>query len=185
MLPAVPEAPPAVAPPPRSFSVSTDCVSGTALPSIFTRLQRRLVHVEVGLDLDARLVRPERLQEQGVQRGLQVALVARLRGLLAGARRAAGRAASSCGHSSAPPPSVIVTWSVLRPFTEEAVSCAMPRTAPGSSASDGPVSMTAAVAGVSSSANRESSGSTSCTWAPVTPSTCSIVRAISPSSARW
>ena len=35
------------------------------------------------------------------------------------------------GHSIAPVESVIVTFSVLRPFTEEAVSCAMPRTAPG------------------------------------------------------
>jgi hypothetical protein len=36
MLPAVPEAPPAVAAPPLSFSVSSDCVSGTALPSTVT-----------------------------------------------------------------------------------------------------------------------------------------------------
>jgi hypothetical protein len=45
--------------------------------------------------------------------------------------------------------------------------------------------MTAAVAGVEVSANRSSSGSTSWTEAPETPWTPLIVRAISPSSARW
>ena len=79
----------------------------------------------------------------------------------------------------------MVTFSVLRPFTEEAMSCAMPRTAPDSSPPESPESMTAAVAAVSSSANRESSGRTSWTCAPLTPSTWPTVRAISPSSARW
>ncbi len=58
---------------------------------------------------------------------------------------------------------MIVTFSVLRPLTEEATSWAMPRTAPGSSVSAELPSMTAAVAGVASSANSSSSGSTSCT----------------------
>jgi hypothetical protein len=93
--------------------------------------------------------------------------------------------ASPCGHSAVPDASAIVTFSVLSPSTEEATSDAMPRTAPGSSVSAEPESMTAAVAGVLSSANRSSSGSTSCTWAPLTPWTLPIVRAISPSSARW
>ena len=70
---------------------------------------------------------------------------------------------------------MIVTLSVLRPLTEEETSWAMPATAPGSSVSAGLPSITAAVAGVSVSANRSSSGSTSCTWAPLTPETPSIV----------
>ncbi len=80
---------------------------------------------------------------------------------------------------------MIVTFSVLRPLTEEAVSCAMPRTAPDSRPPESPESMTAAVAAVSSSAKSESSGRTSWTCAPLTPSTCWTVRAISPSRARW
>ena len=64
---------------------------------------------------------------------------------------------------------MIVTFSVLRPFTDEATSWAMPRTAPGSSVSAELPSMTAAVAGVASSANRSSSGSTSCTCGELTP----------------
>ncbi len=64
------------------------------------------------------------------------------------------------GHSTEPVESVIVTLSVLRPFTDEAVSCAMPRTAPGPSVSDGLPSMIAAVAGEASSANRSSCGIT-------------------------
>ena len=80
---------------------------------------------------------------------------------------------------------MIVTLSVLRPLTEEATSWAMPRTALGSIESAELPSMTAAVAGVASSANSSSSGSTSCTCGLLTPSTLPIVRAISPSSARW
>jgi hypothetical protein len=79
---------------------------------------------------------------------------------------------------------VIVTLPVLRPLTEEAVSCAMPRTAPGCSVSAWLRSMTAAVAGDCSVANSVSCGSTSCTEAPSTPCTPLIVRASSPSSAR-
>ena len=60
-----------------------------------------------------------------------------------------------------------------------------PATAPDSIVSAGLPSITAAVAGVSVSANRSSSGSTSCTWASLTPDTPLTVEAISPSSARW
>ena len=81
--------------------------------------------------------------------------------------------------------SVIVTFSVLRPFTEEAASCAMPRTAPGASVSAELPSMTAAVAGVASSWKRSSCGITICTVGFETPSTPPSVRATSPSSARW
>ena len=112
-------------------------------------LARRLVDVEVGLDLHARLAGAERLREQRVEAGLELALVARLRrpACWSRPRRPRRRAPSPCGHSSCPAPSVIVTFSVFRPLTDEATSCAMPRTAPGSSASDAPASMTAAVAG--------------------------------------
>ena len=89
------------------------------------------------------------------------------------------------GHSIAPDESVIVTLSVLRPLTEEAVSCAMPRTAPGPSVSAGLPSMIAAVAGEASSANRSSCGITICTVGLETPSTPRSVLATSPSSARW
>jgi hypothetical protein len=92
---------------------------------------------------------------------------------------------SPCGHSSWPVPSVIVTFWGLSPFTEEAVSWAMPRTAPASSVSAVLPSMTAAVAVDCWSANRSSWGSTSWTVAFCTPCTWSIVLASWPSSARW
>ena len=93
--------------------------------------------------------------------------------------------ASSEGHSTAPVESVIVTFSVLRPFTEEAVICAMPRTAPGCSVSAELPSMIAAVAGEASSANRSSCGITIWTFGFETPSTPDSDLATSPSSARW
>jgi hypothetical protein len=91
---------------------------------------------------------------------------------------------SPVGHKSWPVWSVIVTFSGFRPSTLEATSRATPRTEPGSSPAPAD-RKTAAVAGFCSSAKSWSSGSVSCTCAPETPSTCEIVRAISPSSARW
>jgi hypothetical protein len=93
--------------------------------------------------------------------------------------------ASPDGHRSWPVESVIVTLAGLRPFTDEATICAMPRTAPGSSVSPGLASETAAVAGLASSAKRSSSGRTRRTWAPATPWTPASCLPISPSSARW
>ena len=92
---------------------------------------------------------------------------------------------SSLGHRTAPVESVIVTFSDLRPLTEEAVSCAMPRTAPGASASEALPSWIAAVAGEASSANRSSCGITICTFGFETPCTPLSVLATSPSNARW
>ena len=93
--------------------------------------------------------------------------------------------ASSLGHRTAPDESVMVTLSVLRPFTEEAAICAMPRTAPGASVSDGLPSWIAAVAGDASSANRSSCGITIWTFGLETPSMPDSDLATSPSSARW
>ena len=62
-----------------------------------------------------------------------------------------------------------MTFSLLRPFTEDATTCAMPRVAPGCSVSAGLPSMTAAVAAVASSWNMSSCGSTSRTVGLCTP----------------
>jgi hypothetical protein len=92
---------------------------------------------------------------------------------------------SPAGHSTWPLESLIVTLSDFRPFTAEAVSWAMPRTAPGASVSAELPSMTAAVAGLASSAKRSSCGITICTRGFETPSMPRSVLATSPSSARW
>src|SRR5262249_40426395 len=63
-----------------------------ALLGVRERLQRGLVHVEVGVDLDLGLARAERLDEQRVELGLELAIEAGLGGLLGRAARAGARA---------------------------------------------------------------------------------------------
>ena len=90
---------------------------------------------------------------------------------------------SAVGHRSIPVESVIVTCDASSPLTLEATRCEMPRIVAASRSLA--VSRTAALAFAPLSAKSESSGNTSCTSALRTPSICSIVRATSPSSARW
>jgi len=80
---------------------------------------------------------------------------------------------------------VIETLAGFRPLTLDETSCAMPRTAPGSSPAEDPDSRTAAVAGVAVWEKSWSSASTRRTCTPLTPWTSLIVLAIEPSSARW
>ena len=112
-------------------------------------------------------------------------VVALLRPLLGGFAAAGGFGAAR-GHSSWPLPSVMVTLLSSRPGTLEATSCAMPRTEPGSSQVV-PDSSTAALAWVWLEANScgWGVGSTSCTCAPLTPCTLSIVSSSWPCRARW
>ena len=150
MLEPVPAVPPAVAPPPLRFSVSSVVFERRArLARRSSSSSRGLVHVEVGVDLHLAPC-PGRACDASIALsvGLHRRRVARLGGLLARAAAAgAAGARRRAATGAAPVESVIVTLSVLRPLTEEATSCAMPRTAPGSSVSAALPSMTAAVAG--------------------------------------
>jgi hypothetical protein len=185
MFDPVPAVPPVVAPPPSSFSVSVCVLSGVPFLA-YLRFSRVVSSALRSAVTDTWPLPVPSVRTSSAFRLDSICRAKRASSAcLPAATPPAPPAAASAGQSSEPEESVMVTFSVLRPFTDEDTSWAIPRTAPGSSVSAELPSMTAAVAGVASSANRSSSGSTSCTCGEATPWTLPIVRAISPSSARW
>ena len=145
MFEPVPAVPPVVAPEPLSFSTSLVVVSGTPFLAYVRDFCVVLSTLRSALTCTCALPAPS------VEASSALSCDSSLRSNWACAACLVAAmppalAPSPCGHSSWPETSVIVTLSDFRPLTDEAVSCAMPRTAPGSSVSAELPSMTAAVA---------------------------------------